>query len=120
MRPNRFATLLCSLTAVACTFTSCQKDPAPPAILPVSCATPATVRDLTGLDGCGMVLELKSGQRLEPTGSVWQNFKATDGQPVLIDFTRTSNASACMVGQVVEITCIRASSTITGAMPSGN
>jgi hypothetical protein len=90
----------------------CRKDnAAAPEICisyPVACNTPATVRDLTGLDGCGKVLELANGQRLEPHGTVWNSFTSTNGQQVFINYTPTPNASICMVGQTVEITCIHA------------
>ena len=72
------------------------------------CATPATVRDLTGFDGCGKVLVLPSGQRLEPSGAAWTTFAAADGQHVIVGYTPTNGASICMVGQTVEVTCIRA------------
>ncbi|GGF15247.1 hypothetical protein GCM10011383_28140 [Hymenobacter cavernae] len=70
------------------------------------CITPATVKDLTGLDGCGYVLVLSSGQRLEPRGSVWQDFPKKDGQSVQVAYHSVSGASICMVGDLVELECI--------------
>jgi hypothetical protein len=84
------------------------------------CSTPATIRDLTGLDGCGWVFELGDGTRLEP---VWDqgfcgfqetgeqdsinDFEFVDGKPVLINYEIVDNAvSICMVGPAVKITCI--------------
>ncbi|MDO7876257.1 hypothetical protein Q5H93_16045 [Hymenobacter sp. ASUV-10] len=64
------------------------------------------MRDLTGLDGCGKVLELSDGRRLEPTGALWWNFNATDGQQVFVDYRPVSMGSICMVGETVELTCI--------------
>ncbi|MBJ6110828.1 hypothetical protein JAO73_17530 [Hymenobacter sp. BT523] len=93
---------------------SCQKKDGPspnsPTICvgyPPACGTPATVRDLSGLDGCGKVLELANGQRLEPHGAAWSTFSSTNGQRVLIGFTPTQAASVCMVGQPVDIICIQ-------------
>lgn len=83
----------------------CRKDSADPAD---SCATPATVRDLTGFDGCGKVLVLATGQRLEPRGAAWANFAAVDAQHVIVGYAPTNGVSSCMVGQTVEVTCIRA------------
>ena len=73
-----------------------------------TCVTPATVRDLTGLDGCGMVLELAGGKRLGPVGPLWVAFASTPGQRVFISYEPFDGASACMAGKLVTITCIRA------------
>lgn len=86
------------------------------------CSTPAIVRDLTGLDGCGWVFELQDGTRLEPlmifrcgtpplakeiTEDPLYNFEFVDGKPVLIDYELVENGvSICMVGPVVRITCL--------------
>jgi hypothetical protein len=84
---------------------SCQEDsssePAP------ECKTPATIRDLTGLDGCGYVLELGSGQRLEPHGPLWDNYAKHDGERVTISYTAELTASSCMVGEGVKLSCIQ-------------
>jgi len=96
------------------TLNSCtQADELPTA----NCGTIATVRDLHGLDGCGFVFELENGTRLEPyipaSNSVAEqpsplvNFTLTDGQRVSIQYKeRNDISSICMVGPIVEITCI--------------
>ncbi len=87
-----------------------------------SCTTYATVRDLTGLDGCGFVFELEDGSRLEPqrpflfcgtpplpkeiTEDPLYNFEFVDGKLVKIGYRETGTSSICMVGPVVKITCI--------------
>lgn len=96
-----------------------------------SCSTPATVRDLTGLDGCGFVFELNDGTRLEPViigycgtpplakeiiEDPLYGFEFADGKRVLISYTLTDGASICQVGPRVTITCITEVPTIT---PSG-
>lgn len=84
--------------------------------------TLATVRDLRGLDGCGFVFELADGKRLEPfrmfycgTPPIPQeqiqdpliNFEFVDGKQVKIGYEVMENqASICMVGSIVKITCI--------------
>lgn len=85
------------------------------------CSTPATLRDLTGLDGCGFVFELDNGTRLEPLRMLYcgtpplpkevtedplYNFEWVDGKRVLINYELSSSPSICMVGQTVKITCI--------------
>jgi hypothetical protein len=90
----------------------------------VSCdnAVFATVKDLTGLDGCGFVFELADGRRLEPrrlfycgtpplpkevTEDPLYQFQFVDGKQVRIGFEEITDAmSICMVGKVVKITCI--------------
>ena len=85
------------------------------------CRTKATIRDLTGLDGCGFVFELEDGSRLEPIRIFFcgtppvpkeqledplYNFEFVDGKEVLIDYELSTSPSICMVGQTVRITCI--------------
>jgi hypothetical protein len=83
----------------------------------------ATVRDLTGLDGCGFVFELEDGTRLEPymigycgtpplpkevTENPLYNFEWVDGKEVIIGFEEVEDAaSICMAGPIVNITCLQ-------------
>ncbi|MBO2008142.1 hypothetical protein [Hymenobacter negativus] len=69
------------------------------------CNTLATIRDLSDPAGCGSVLELATGERLEPSGFTWLRFNKLNGQRVRIGY-RPIAASSCLVGQTVEITCI--------------
>lgn len=89
----------------------------------------ATVRDLTGIEGCGFVFELADGQRLEPYGLIFfycptepcpkspltkemmenplYNFEFVDGKTVKISFDEMPDvASTCASGRIVKITCI--------------
>jgi hypothetical protein len=98
---------------------SCESED----IASTSCEIPATVRDLTGLDGCGFVFELEDGRRLEPqhglaycgtpplpkevTENPLYGFDWADGKKVKIGYKKcTDCGSYCMTGQVVKITCI--------------
>jgi hypothetical protein len=87
------------------------------------CAEIATVKDLTGLDGCGFVFELEDGTRLEPIlmarcGTPFSNwemeedplstFTFVDGKRVVIGYEElTDVGSICMVGKTVRITCLK-------------
>lgn len=86
-----------------------------------NCAVEATVRDLTGLDGCGFVFELNDGTRLEPqilmycgamplspevTNDPLYNFQFVEGKKVKISYEQVEGASICMVGPMVKITCL--------------
>jgi hypothetical protein len=82
----------------------------------------ATIRDLTGLDGCGYVFELQDGTKLEPqilaycgtpplpkevTDNPLYNFEMQDGKIVRIGYEEVPDMySICMVGKSVRITCI--------------
>lgn len=91
-----------------------------------NCGTPATVRDLTGLDGCGYVFELSDGTRLIPTWDILYcgtpplpkevtedplyNFQYADGKSVIIGYElRPKVVTACMGGTPARITCVEES-----------
>lgn len=97
---------------------SCSKE----TIQTNDCNTEATIRDLTGLDGCGIVFELKDGTRLEPlrllvcgtpplpeevTQDPLFNYNLDDGKKVKISYYQTKAPSICMAGPTVKITCIK-------------
>ena len=70
------------------------------------CNLNGTVKDYTGLDGCGYLIELDNGPRLEPA-IVHDSIKFYDGQRVRLSYTeRNDMVSICMAGVIAEITCI--------------
>ena len=83
-----------------------------------SCATEATVVDMTGLDGCGLMFELADGTRLEPERRTYvqaptleedplYHFDLKAGQVVKINWQESPGlASICMAGPIVFMTCI--------------
>jgi hypothetical protein len=115
---NMFRSAL--LLFVAIVFMTCSED-SPVEV--TECSTPATIKDLTGLDGCGFVFELEDGTRLEPLRIFYcgtpplpkdmpadplHGFEIIDGKKVTISYDVVENyASTCMAGQVVKITCIQ-------------
>jgi len=118
--PSRFHALLGGVSllvlgaAAAC---SSQDDPTDT----TGCGTTATVKDLTGLDGCGYVLELENGKKLEPlldsaaaepsiAGVALRN-----GMRVTIAYRELNDrASICMAGKAVEVTCFRQADSPAG------
>ena len=73
------------------------------------CNTPATVRDLTGLDGCTFVLELSTGEYLQPLLTESNSgFKFEAGKKVTIDYKIVYGGwvSVCMAGDFAIINCI--------------
>jgi hypothetical protein len=109
-----FAVLSCILA-----LASCDNDNAPSK----SCSTPVTVRNFSGLDGCGYVFELGDGTIIEPylvlycgtpplpkeiTQDALYRFNWVDGKKVFIDFNVIDSlASTCMAGKIAKITCLR-------------
>ncbi len=79
-----------------------------------------TVRDLTGLDGCGLVLELPNGDYLEPyfpsaserdsqyySTTQWDDIEPRDGLKLRMAYdTLSDRVSTCMVGSIVGITSL--------------
>lgn len=114
-----FKSLIVGVITVTSLLTACEEH-----VLKVSCdhAVTATVRDLTGLDGCGYIFELTNGTKLEPyrigycgtpplpkeaTEDPLFNFQFIDGKQVRIGFEEMPDmTSICMAGKIVKITCI--------------
>ena len=70
-------------------------------------AQKAELKELTGLDGCGMVIQLPNGSYLEPTNLNEMDIEMTDGKKIWVSYHSLPNmASICMVGDIVEIDCI--------------
>ena len=105
------------LLSILIVVSACSKE----AVKTSNCSVEATVRDLTGLDGCGFVFELNDGTRLEPqilmycgtmplspevTKDPLYRFQFVDGKKVKISYEQVEGASICMVGPMVKITCL--------------
>jgi hypothetical protein len=89
-----FVFLTISLFFVSCERTSCEN------------AQAATIEDYTGLDGCGLVIKLQSGEVLEPINLNDFNITPTDGMKVWVKYHEVGMMSICMVGPTVEIDCL--------------
>ena len=113
------------LSTISLFHTACEEGTPEP-----SCGTFATVRDMTGLDGCGFVFEIidpqdciVSHRYLEPirlrycgtpplseeiTSDPLFNFEFVDGKNVSIAYEILNDqVSNCMVRPVVKITCLK-------------
>lgn len=82
-----------------------------------ACTTIATVIDMTGLDGCGLMFELEDGTRLDPIRREYiqapsieedplYHFELKAGQHVKISWVESLGMNICMAGPLVYITCI--------------
>ena len=71
------------------------------------CKTLGTVKDITGLDGCGLMIVLENGKRVDPVVIEDKNFKLRDGQRIRFTYEQEREVmSICMNGQTVRVTCI--------------
>ena len=108
---------LIAIIFLASIFSQCDE-----VVCSLECQVPATVRDLTGLDGCGFVFELEDGSRLIPWWSIGYcgngpvpdevtndplyNFEFINGKEVLIGYMPAEGSTTCMSGENVRITCL--------------
>ncbi len=108
-------------------FTNCKDEQ--PIVITCDNAVLATVKDLTGLDGCGFVFVLADGTKLEPqmlfycgtpplpkevTENPLYDFQWVDGKQVRIAYEEIPDAaSICMAGKIVKITCLEEVLTAT-------
>jgi hypothetical protein len=66
-----------------------------------------TAVDLTGLDGCRMVLQDHDGNRLEPTNLGDFDLTVEDGKSYSVTYEKaTDMMSICMVGEMITLSCI--------------
>lgn len=70
-----------------------------------TCNYRGTVYDYSGLDGCGYIIELDNGIKLEPVRFL-NEIELRDSMRVKLSYTPVRVASICMVGQTAIITCI--------------
>ncbi len=102
--PGVYTVCLEILTADSCTGQYCDSVWVG---IQQSCSLFGTVLDYSGLDACGLVIQLDEGPILEPVEIV-PDFVLRPGQRVMLSFTELSNfASACMAGKIVRIDCIQ-------------
>jgi hypothetical protein len=66
----------------------------------------AVIRDYHGLDGCGYIIELTDGTRLEPVNINDFSLGLSDGKPIWVRYHEIGAGSICMVGKTVEVECL--------------
>jgi hypothetical protein len=69
--------------------------------------TEAMLIDLTGLDGCGWVFELDSGEKLEPSNLHEFEIELIDSAQYAITYESSLNGSLCMVGDIILLQSIQ-------------
>ena len=80
-------------------------------------------KDFSGMDGCGMMIVLDNGEKLQPIEYDSDKPEIRDGQRIKFGYKEAKDQiGICMSGKMVKITCIEfiGSTTTTGATrPSG-
>ena len=90
------------LMLTSCDKTECDKTDDKECLNSVE----AEFKDLTGLDGCGMLIELSNGDYLEPYNLNTFDIEVVDGKEIWVNYHIIGAVSACMTGDIVEIDCI--------------
>ncbi len=94
MRPFNFIGIIFVFTI----FFSCKKE---------SNLQNGVLKNLTGLDGCGWIIQLSDSSRLEPINLEDFDVELIENKSVCIQYQeRNDLASVCMVGKMVEIISI--------------
>ena len=92
-----FKTLFIAIITLMITGSSCTKE-----IREVN----GTVKDFTGFDGCGIMIVLDSGEKLEIV-SLPNNITLIPGRRAALRYRIVYKASVCMSGVTAEITSLR-------------
>ncbi|PSL45548.1 hypothetical protein CLV51_104253 [Chitinophaga niastensis] len=99
LKQNLVALAFISLAAVSCKTTQSS----------AGCKFEGVVKDMSGLDGCGLLIELKDGTRLQPVEFAHPGFTLKAGQAVKLNYTELKDRmSTCMGGKMARIDCITA------------
>lgn len=80
--------------------TACNTNPCPNGVK-------GEFTNLNGLDGCGMLITLEDGKKINPVNLTEFDVEAIDGKKVWIEYAvQKDMMSICMVGEMVEVKCI--------------
>ncbi len=64
------------------------------------------MRNKTGLDGCGWVLQLNDNSYLEAQNLNEFEIEFVEGKDLHVKYEEVDGGSICMVGKIVKITCL--------------
>lgn len=82
-----------------------------------NCNTVGLVVDMTGLDGCGLMIQLEDGKRLEVV-NMPEGESLHAGDEVMFDYEPADGMSICMSGEMVNITCYKVVNKAEATCPS--
>lgn len=92
--------ILISFTIILIGLGSCKKEEKCPD------GVKGTFKNLTGLDGCGWVIELEDKSVIEPSNLSEFIISPEEGKPIWLSYESAALASICMVGEIVVVKCI--------------
>jgi hypothetical protein len=64
------------------------------------------LKNLTGFDGCGWVLLKDDGKYLEVQNFDEFDFEFVEGKEYHVSYKSSDGGSICMVGEIIEVTCM--------------
>jgi hypothetical protein len=71
------------------------------------CQVMGTIKDFKGLDGCGFMIVLENGNKLQPIKYSSENLEITDGQKIKFSYEEITNqVGICMAGKMITVKCI--------------
>ncbi len=62
--------------------------------------------DMTNTDGCGWIIQLKSGLKIQPINLDKFDIELADGQEVWVQFHKLDLVGTCMAGDIVKLESI--------------
>jgi len=92
----RFVFLICFFAVINCSEnTECENTEV------------GTLRNFTGLDGCGWIIQLQDSTNLEPLNLKDFDLELKEGKVIHFKYhERKDMASICMVGKIIGIDCL--------------
>lgn len=79
---------------------ACHNNPCPESVN-------GKVKDLAGLDGCGLIIELENGKKLIPMNLEAFEYNLVDGTEVRLHYSVQEDAMGiCMAGDIIKINCM--------------
>ncbi|TYB78854.1 hypothetical protein [Bizionia myxarmorum] len=107
IRKNIVVILVCSGIVFSCANTKNDDNPSKTDISICENAIEGKLLNMTGLDGCGWMIELEDGNKLEPINLNSFNISMVEGKKVNLNYTEVNDrAGICMAGKIVELTCL--------------
>jgi len=99
--------LLMTLLIAAFTLAACNSTKSDNTQKADKNLTEGVLVDMNNLDGCGWIIKLEDGTKLQPVNINKFDFEPKDGVAVLFRYKKVDMAGVCMLGQMVELLSIK-------------
>ena len=67
--------------------------------------------DMSNVDGCGWIIKLPDGSKMQPTNLSQFDITPEENMTVLFTYKKSDLAGVCMMGQMIELTSIKEKKT---------